>query len=79
MLRTLIQRKDNAMRSGESKSDDLLGILLQSNNQNNLQIVGGTNSNNQMSMANVIEECKLFYLAGHETTKDEVTILDLVS
>ncbi|KAM2063261.1 hypothetical protein ACFX16_026831 [Malus domestica] len=33
MLRKIIEKKMNAMRAGESRVDDLLGVLLQSNNQ----------------------------------------------
>ncbi|KAK2975979.1 hypothetical protein RJ640_013010, partial [Escallonia rubra] len=73
MFRTLIEKKESAMRSGASSSDDLLGLLLQSNRQNNLEHnIQGIN-NTQMTMEEVIEECKLFYLAGHETTSSWLT------
>ena len=41
-------------------SDDLLGILLESNS--------GQAKGNEMSIEDVMEECKLFYFAGQETT-----------
>ncbi|KAK3040388.1 hypothetical protein RJ639_026793, partial [Escallonia herrerae] len=73
MFRTLIEKKESARRSGASSSDDLLGLLLQSNRQNNLEHnIQGIN-NTQMTMEEVIEECKLFYLAGHETTSSWLT------
>lgn len=73
MLRTLVERKDRAMRAGESRSDDLLGLLLQSNKQNNLQHNASVTDSNQMTIEEIIEECKLFYLAGHETTSSWLT------
>jgi len=53
------------MKEGESTKDDLLGLLLQSNmtttDENGKSILG-------MSTEEVMEECKLFYFAGMETT-----------
>ena len=62
-LQKIIDKKMVAMRDGET-SDDLLGILLESNMK---EIVHG-NKSVGMSINDVIEECKLFYFAGQETT-----------
>ncbi|KAI3411501.1 uncharacterized protein J3R85_017927 [Psidium guajava] len=58
LLMDIIRRREKAIRAGETASDDLLGLLLESNMKEN---VG-------MSLHDVIEECKLFYFAGQETT-----------
>nr|AYV88857.1 cytochrome P450 oxidase CYP72D18 [Polygala tenuifolia] len=64
MVRNLIESKEDSMIVGEGKVDNLLGILLQANKENN---------NYHMTMEEVIEECKQFYLAGQETTSSLLT------
>ncbi|XP_056173079.1 cytochrome P450 72A397-like [Syzygium oleosum] len=58
LLMNIIRRREKAMRAGVGASNDLLGLLLESNMKVN---VG-------MSIHDVIEECKLVYFAGQETT-----------
>ncbi|ERM97993.1 hypothetical protein AMTR_s00117p00134960 [Amborella trichopoda] len=60
ILKGIIQRKEEAINSGTYNSHDLLGLLLESNRTNDHK--------NRMTMEDVVEECKLFYFAGHETT-----------
>ncbi|XP_018491053.1 cytochrome P450 72A15 isoform X2 [Raphanus sativus] len=60
ILRGIINKRLRAREAGEAPSDDLLGILLESNL--------GQARGNEMSIEDVIEECKLFYFAGQETT-----------
>lgn len=67
ILRGLIAKRMQAMEEGESStSDDLLGLLLESNARHTDE--NGGQSTLGMTIEDVIEECKLFYFAGMETT-----------
>ncbi|KAJ1284418.1 hypothetical protein BS78_03G202700 [Paspalum vaginatum] len=69
ILRGLIWRRIQAMREGESTRNDLLGLLLESNARHANDINDHSNSSLLgMTIEDVIEECKLFYFAGMETT-----------
>ncbi|KAL1555696.1 unspecific monooxygenase [Salvia divinorum] len=61
----LIDTRVEAMGREEAKHEDLLGILLDSNSQ---EIKEHGSKSFGMSMDDVVEECKLFYFAGQETT-----------
>ncbi|XP_006407057.2 cytochrome P450 72A15 [Eutrema salsugineum] len=60
ILRGIVNKRLTAREAGEAPNDDLLGILLESNL--------GQAKGNGMSTEEVMEECKLFYFAGQETT-----------
>lgn len=79
MLRTIIQRKESMMRTRETNGEDLLSLLLQSNNENSLESTTNNKNNMHMTMEEIIEECKQFYLAGHETTSSLLTWTMIVS
>ncbi|CAH1414645.1 unnamed protein product [Lactuca virosa] len=64
-IKKIINKRVTAMKAGESSSDDLLGILLDSNYKE-IKQQGDTIFG--LSIDEVIEECKLFYFAGQETT-----------
>jgi cytochrome P450 len=68
-LKRIISRKEEAMKAGdEATTNDLLGILLESNWKEIEQ--HGNNKNVGMSVEDVVGECKLFYFAGNETTSE---------
>ncbi|KAM0015298.1 putative secologanin synthase [Helianthus debilis subsp. tardiflorus] len=64
VLMGIINKRKRAIEIGEDKLEDLLGILLESNKKEIEEHGVG------MSMEDVIEECKLFYVAGSETTSN---------
>ncbi|XP_022749337.1 cytochrome P450 CYP72A219-like isoform X2 [Durio zibethinus] len=65
-LKEMIKKREKAIKAGEVSNDDLLGLLVESNIK---EIEAhGDHKNMGMSIEDVIEECKLFYFAGQETT-----------
>lgn len=58
LIEGIINRKEELIRLGEEKTNNLLQILIGSNHKERVSI----------GIEQVIEECKLFYLAGQETT-----------
>ncbi|KAK4439070.1 cytochrome [Sesamum alatum] len=71
VLRGIIERREEAMRVGENKNtsnNDMLGILLDSNSR---EVEGNGNRKELgITIEDVIDECKLFYFAGQETTSN---------
>ncbi|XP_059659700.1 cytochrome P450 CYP72A219-like [Cornus florida] len=64
-LRVIIERRAQAIKDGEDGTVDLLSILLESN-FGEIQLHGDKNVG--MSTKDVIEECRLFYFSGQEST-----------
>ncbi|PWA71553.1 disease resistance protein (TIR-NBS-LRR class) [Artemisia annua] len=62
LARGIVDKRRKAIEMGEPHTYDLLGILLESNSKETKE------NGNGMSIEDVIEECKLFYIAGSETT-----------
>ncbi|KAJ0985926.1 hypothetical protein J5N97_004282 [Dioscorea zingiberensis] len=71
ILKGMIEKREKAIRMGESSKNDLLGLLLDSNMQEGEE--HGKSQDKGMSTEDVIEECKLFYIAGQETTSALLT------
>nr|XP_043637182.1 cytochrome P450 CYP72A219-like [Erigeron canadensis] len=65
IIRSIINKRVVAMKAGEASKNDLLGTLLDSNYK---EINHQGNRNFGLSIDEVIEECKLFYFTGQETT-----------
>lgn len=59
----MIQKKEKEMMKTEFKGDDLLSILLHCKGL----------SNDSLTSDQLIEECKLFFFAGQETTANLLT------
>ncbi|KAK7287125.1 hypothetical protein RIF29_00187 [Crotalaria pallida] len=62
----IVKKRREAMKNGEGTEDDLLGILLESNNNEHQ----GNENNKAVVITDqeVVNECKHIYLAGQETT-----------
>uniref|UniRef100_A0A452XHS1 Secologanin synthase n=1 Tax=Aegilops tauschii subsp. strangulata TaxID=200361 RepID=A0A452XHS1_AEGTS len=65
VLKGIVAKRENAMRAGEATSDDLLGVLLESNMAHCRDSKGAGMG---ITTDDVIGECKLFYFADAETT-----------
>ncbi|KAL8508026.1 hypothetical protein ACS0TY_018551 [Phlomoides rotata] len=60
----MIGKRKKSIEAGECSTNNLLDILLESNFKETKQ----NGSKFGMSLEDVVEECKLFYIAGQETT-----------
>lgn len=66
LLREIIQRRQKAVRMGDVNNNDLLGLMMESNYRESQEC--GKTKSMVMTIEDVIQECKLFYFAGQETT-----------
>ncbi|XP_071706557.1 cytochrome P450 CYP72A219-like [Rutidosis leptorrhynchoides] len=65
LIRSIIDNRLKEMKDGEDNYEDLLGIMLESNIK---EVEQHQKKNHGMTINEVIEECKLFYFAGHDTS-----------
>lgn len=63
ILLSIIKKREESMKLGTAKNDDLLDLLLESNQQHLRE-----HGNAGLTTGEVVEECRLFYFAGQETT-----------
>ncbi|KAJ8638984.1 hypothetical protein MRB53_015678 [Persea americana] len=66
LLRGMIKEREKEMKMGNARNDDLLGLLMESNFRDSRE--QGNSKGFSMTIEDVIDECKLFYFAGQETT-----------
>ncbi|KAL3502754.1 hypothetical protein ACH5RR_037203 [Cinchona calisaya] len=71
MLRNMIHKRLKSIKAGESSDNDLLGVLLESNFHNIQQ--EGNKKNVGLTIDEIIDECKLFYFVGQDTTGTTLT------
>ncbi|KAL8155498.1 cytochrome P450 CYP72A219-like [Apium graveolens] len=64
LVKGIIDKKMKVMKSGKVSTTDLLGIMLEANSQE----VEQGNKNAGMSIDDIVEECKMFYVVGQDTT-----------
>ncbi|KAL5787104.1 hypothetical protein ACOSP7_004053 [Xanthoceras sorbifolium] len=70
LLRGITEKREESIQMGSDEKDDLLNLLLKSNKE---ELEENQNSNAGITTEDVIEECKLFYFAGQETTANLLT------
>ncbi|KAK6919114.1 Cytochrome P450 [Dillenia turbinata] len=72
LLRSLIEKREKVitMVGDDSGKDNLLDLLLKSSHA---QVEASKNLRSGLTIDDVIEECKLFYFAGQETTENLLT------
>ena len=63
-MRGIIEKREKEIKMGVVNTDDLLGLLLESNMKEEHE----KSPSHMMTTEDVIGECKLFYFAGQETT-----------
>ncbi|XP_071906321.1 cytochrome P450 CYP72A219-like [Coffea arabica] len=68
IVKDLISKREKKLKEGEMKTEDLLGMLLESNIKEIQE--SGNKKDAGITIDQVIEECKLFYFAGQETTSN---------
>ncbi|XP_021718983.1 cytochrome P450 CYP72A219-like [Chenopodium quinoa] len=69
LLTRVINKRKREIEAGDPPKFDLLGTLMDSNQKETQNAVGSVkNQQLEMNLQEVMDECKLFYFAGQETT-----------
>eukprot|EP01018_Ginkgo_biloba_P026356 Gb_22915 [translate_table: standard] len=70
-LRKLIEGREQSLSTGRSESygNDLLGLMMTANKKER----GWSPQSLSMTVEEIIDECKIFFFAGHETTSTLLT------
>lgn len=68
LIEGIIEKRKKAIEAGEKPKDDLLGILLESSCQHFRHGNDKLQQAAKLDIEEVIDECKIFYIAGQETT-----------
>ncbi|KAK3441453.1 hypothetical protein EUGRSUZ_B01805 [Eucalyptus grandis] len=63
-LKDMVIAREKALKEGGAEEEDLLGSILKSNRKE----IEKSGQQNGMSVEDVVQECKFFYLSGQDTT-----------
>jgi len=63
-LKDMVITREKALKEGGAEEEDLLGSILKSNRKE----IEKSGHQNGMSVEDVVQECKFFYLSGQDTT-----------
>ncbi|KAF2304827.1 hypothetical protein GH714_038094 [Hevea brasiliensis] len=66
-VRDIIKRRLNSTNSECNYGDDLLGLMIEASENTE------SNKSTKLNMDEIVEECKTFFLAGHETSSNLLT------
>ncbi|RWR89089.1 Cytochrome P450 72A15 [Cinnamomum micranthum f. kanehirae] len=76
MVTEMIQKRKKAMEMGDAAEDDMLTVMVEAYLKESQQ--SGDSKSLGLTFEEVLEECKLFFFAGHETTSVLLTFTMIV-